>query len=809
MAVENRPADQANQRTIWLWKSCLNAAFRTALACTLVGLATLYGPASIKAQIAFPAFSYVTVILVVTNATLGDAVRGCWFAVYATVQGVCPAILCLWIIGPTRLNAVSTAVVLGISAFFIVLPEWSHVVAKRIALGQLVIVYVIGYINGGSTEPVMHPVHVATSTAVGVVACVIALLLPFPYLASSEVKQSCKMFADNASNRLKLFTKAFCAEDKQTSHSLLSQAKSLASSSTKILQSIKSKQESMKWERLPIKFFKSYCMNPGDKFQKLETLLKGMEMALTSSKFPVTTQSVSEEFKNGLKVLEESIGAHLNQIRAGFNGGSTTVPESSSGPGHVSMEFLQTLQTTTATTKEDLPSLFFLFCLNLLQRESKTVQFSSSASGKPDPPVQSKEGSRTGFFSNPSDFVAWPATLSTKNRVFAALKCSLSLGLAVLFGLIYSKENGFWAGLPVAISLAAGREATFKIANVKAQGTVLGTVYGVLGCFVFERFVQIRFLALLPWFIVTSFLQKSKLYGQAGAVSAVIGAVLILGRRSFGTPSDFAIARIIETFIGLTCSVAVELVLQPTRAASLAKSQLSKTLGTLRRCLVTSMNLQTKQSIQTALKSDINELQKFIEEAEQEPNFWFLPFNCAGYRKMLCSMSKMADLLLFASHAIASVELQLERLDGESKEWLIEKMNTELEKFRKLTVNSVTCFEEISSMKSLSDLEKKVPSDLEMGKISNSGIASDYEDEMERIMNSFLDRVPEVVSSVQEDGGKEEMVLSMSGVAFCMNKMMKGTKEIEMCMKEIVQWENPSRLVNLNEIYCKLHAFDV
>ncbi|KAL0393712.1 UNVERIFIED_CONTAM: hypothetical protein Slati_4337400 [Sesamum latifolium] len=108
-------------RAIW-WR-CLASAFRTALACTIVGALTLFGPEFITRQVAFPAFSYVTVILVVTDATLGDTLRGCWLALYATVQGVCPAILSLWLIGPARLTNSTTAVVVAISAFVVVLPR--------------------------------------------------------------------------------------------------------------------------------------------------------------------------------------------------------------------------------------------------------------------------------------------------------------------------------------------------------------------------------------------------------------------------------------------------------------------------------------------------------------------------------------------------------------------------------------------------------------------------------------------------------------------------------------------------------------
>lgn len=65
--------------------------------------------------------------------------------------------------------------------------EATHLVSKRIALAETVIVYVFAFINGGSTEAIMHPLHVAASTGVGVLACVLALLVPFPRLASQEV----------------------------------------------------------------------------------------------------------------------------------------------------------------------------------------------------------------------------------------------------------------------------------------------------------------------------------------------------------------------------------------------------------------------------------------------------------------------------------------------------------------------------------------------------------------------------------------------------------------------------------------------
>lgn len=179
---------QMTDRGRAMWRTCLASAFRTALACTIVGSATLYGPEWILRHVAFPAFSYVTVILIITDATLGDTLRGCWLAFYATCQSVGPAILTLRLIGPARLSAATTSLAAALAAFVVVLPNSStHLVAKRIALGQIVLIYVIAYIKGAQTEPLMHPLQVAASTLLGVVACVFALLVPLPRLATCEV----------------------------------------------------------------------------------------------------------------------------------------------------------------------------------------------------------------------------------------------------------------------------------------------------------------------------------------------------------------------------------------------------------------------------------------------------------------------------------------------------------------------------------------------------------------------------------------------------------------------------------------------
>lgn len=59
-----------------------------------------------------------------------------------------------------------------------------------------------------------------------------------------QVKQNCKLFAENASERFNLFVKAFTAEDNSCALAFISQAKSLVKTGSKLLQGIKTKQVS-------------------------------------------------------------------------------------------------------------------------------------------------------------------------------------------------------------------------------------------------------------------------------------------------------------------------------------------------------------------------------------------------------------------------------------------------------------------------------------------------------------------------------------------------------------------------------------
>ncbi|KAK3031707.1 hypothetical protein RJ639_035293 [Escallonia herrerae] len=831
----------AGDRARAVWRARLGSAFRTGLACGVVGCTTLYGPAHLRSQLPFAAFSYVTTILIVSDATLGDTLKGCWHAFYATIQVLPPSILTLWVVGPDRFSVWGAALAVAVTAFFVALPESTHLLTKRIAFGQLVIVYVGAVIHGERTGTLMHPLHVAASTALGALASVLAMLLPYPRLATfemnpssfvprltstfsaantfsaqridsndriekgkkahSDVRKLFQSYTEIASERTNLYVKAFLAQDSQTGIDMISRTKPIAETGAKLLQSIELVQGGVLLERPRIRDLKHDILNPGARLQEMETSMRGMEIALTSCpSFPL--DMMDQELTNILLHAGVQLGLKLEQAKCFLPNDVMTVPETKEELLDKSLRCL----TRISPTKKDLPAFFFLFCIQLLLTDSNITRNQDSTlydSQIPNTEEMRNTHQKAQFSFRRSYDVS--SLIPSNEGLAFAFKCSLSLGLAVLFGLIYTRENGYWSGLTIAITFATGRQPTFTFSNARAQGTAMGSVYGVLCCFVLPRFTEARFLLLLPWIIFTSFLRHSRMYGQAGGISAVIGALLILGRKNYGAPDEFAIARLAEAFIGLFCMIMVELLLQPRRAATIAKSRLSQSIGTLQLCIQQivlfssqkenpSSTIMALRAQQKKLKSLVNDLENLSKYAEMEPDFWFLPFRASCYSKVQVSLSKMVALLHFMAYIMESLQQTSEKF-GDAGKQIEEHMNNDVELFKE-TLNAALKSLEITSIKSLKVFKKEWQDDkihdLESGSLPFH-VSATCDDVVEKILSSFLHNQKKVTEKIlaDEEELKGRMVLCLGSLGFCISRLLGETKEIEQGIKELVQWENP------------------
>ncbi|KAH1123376.1 hypothetical protein J1N35_006536 [Gossypium stocksii] len=792
------------------WRLRLGSALRTMLACSIVGCTTLYGPESVRHTITFPAFSYVTTILIVSDATLGDALRGCWHVLCASIQVILPSMLILRLIGPSRFNCGLAAVAVALSSFLIALPGSTHLTAKRIAFGQTVIIYVGAVIQGAKTGIIIHPIHVAASTALGAVASILAMLFPYPHLAYREVRKICRFYAENASNRFNLLVEAFCAKGDMAAHNLITDARLLSKAGAKLIGSIKDKHEGMLWEKPWLRFLKPKRSDPGEKLQEMDMPIQGMEWALTScTSFPV--RMMDEELVDVLQIEKKQIALKLEQAMRSVPFDAATTPDMK---GENTDRSLWT-QKAISTNHEDLSSFFFLYCMELLEDGPACILKNGQEAKIQESSQPKKQGKSR---------VKQMQSFCRENFVFA-IKCSFSLGLAVLFGLIYNKENGYWSGLTIAISFVTERQATFMVANARAQGTAMGSVYGILCCFIFKKLTDLRFLLLLPWIIFTSFLRHSRMYGQAGGIAAVIGASLILGRKNYGTPSEFAIARTAEATIGLICFVTVEILFHPSRSATLAKTELSRTLRALQDCFkVISLHTDRKDNLrelmqekQKKLRHHVRELQNFIAEAELEPNFWFLPFHCGCYNKLLISISKMTDLVHFTIHLIGFLSAASQML-GITWEEFQEQIKNVLEHLVDKTGSLSKCLDKVLLVKSLEEIEKQlqmesVSQDLELGKSPNADVSTGlgYEEtSISEIGKSFLQYTIRVADKTEhnevEEMLKSQMVLCLSSLGYCLNDLKREATETEKEIAELLKWENPTRHVNFPELLSKLHA---
>ncbi|XP_012569397.1 uncharacterized protein [Cicer arietinum] len=781
------------------WRTHLGSALRTTLACTIVGCTSLYGPEPIERYIKFPAFSYVTTILIVSDATLGDTLKGCWHVLCATIQVMILSQISFQVIRPENFSNRIAALALAASAFLVALPASTNLMTKRIAFGQLVIVYVSTIIYRQEGVAV-HSIHVACSAALGALASVLAMLLPYPRLAYDEAMKFYRIYTKNTSERLNCNIEAISASDNSTAVGFKTQAEYLSTTGTKLHQSIITKLDGMHWEQPQRIIFNSNRIDTEAKLQDLDITIRGMDIALSSCKsFPVGV--IDEELRGVLLNCRGLIGQKLDQqANCSVPFDATTIQEMKQD---IFNKYL-------SIAYKDLPTSFFLYCVQLLLDDL-------SISNKIDHVLKNSQISGGSKWSYNKIKELLMNLIPSNQSLNFALKSSLSLGLAVLFGLIYDRENALWSGLTIAISFVTGRQPTFTVANARGQGTAMGSIYGIICAFIFSSSVDLRFLCLIPWVIFVSFLRHSRMYGESGGISAVIGALLILGRMNYYVPpSQFGVARMAEAAIGLTCFIIVEVLLSPSRAATLAKSELSRTIRTLQDCVkqisminhseidMSSSSYQALREEQKKLKLFVCQLEEFTAEAEREPNFWFLPFHTACYSNMLESLSRTVDLLLFVAYSMEHVT-QLAQKDRVIWMDLQYRGNENVKIFKDKADPILKSLEEITRMKSFKKLENELKSvnvskDIESQEYPNVDAFRNLsrDEVVDNITNSFLQHLEEIASKTHTNKDEEmlkvQMILHYSCFGFCTSSLMREIMKIESEIKELLIWENSNKL---------------
>ncbi|CAN6171607.1 unnamed protein product [Urochloa humidicola] len=680
---------EARQLVMGRWRSSVASGLRAALACTIVGLVSLYAPLAVRRHITFPAFSYVVTVIIVTDATLGTALRGAVSAVHATLMGAAPSVLALWLAHRTRAaqSVLSTTAVVALTTFSVALPESVGPVAKRIALGQIIIIYVARFQQGEGFAPSVHPCNVVACTALGVAAALLAVLLPWPRLATREARDKGRVYKALAAERVRVMVDAcaiiiigsssaavaLCSRQRRRQMAAcMSEAKRLAAASTALLQHINAIKEDVLWER--------GCGSAAasdDDISMLELPLTGMQIALSSMMMiddGDKLRLIREEHRHAGDIMTTM----RDQIRLAL----LTAPNKETTAGLRSSNPPRFLCLPSQLQHKLGPLWLFLFSLYQLRAAAEgllvananvnkkiapaatpTAQQESSTDDEPSPlqveTTAAADGQEKKTASHHPAAAAAAATTKTNGKgrkLVAAAKCGFSLGLAVLLGLLFSNDHGFWSGLIVATTIAADRDSTWAVAAACAHGTALGSVYAVVGCLLISQqrllIMDLRFVALLPWMVLATLLKRSRAYGPAGGVAAALSGIIIMGRRYDEPPMAFTVSRLVETFIGIACAVMADIIFQPgARPSVKAREQLTRCIATtLAACCAADDDASASGPSQSQLIHNNNKgltlLRRHAAEAASEPSYlWLPPFPAACYDNIQGSLDRMAQLL--------------------------------------------------------------------------------------------------------------------------------------------------------------------
>ncbi|MCO5569100.1 hypothetical protein L7F22_022807 [Adiantum nelumboides] len=296
-------------------------------------------------------------------------------------------------------------------------------------------------------------------------------------------------------------------------------------------------------------------------------------------------------------------------------------------------------------------------------------------------------GSKHAKQKNPSNMFSLDQLLAgleffkpNSQQLRAAFKLSLAMALGGFLGFWFNNSKGYWADITLALGYTGvAKGGSFKVAVLRTLGTVSGSIYGLMVVLATFNFPAMRFVALIPWVVFTSFLRQSKIFGYSGAVSAFTGAIVILARTNKdSTDQEFTVIRIVEAFLGMASFVMVEILVMPRRAASMVKPEIISGFSKLQEFISAicsayssedcdicggSKTVEELQSKEEKLRKAINSQNALVKEAAEEPQFWFAPFPEKIFAKVMEEQRNMLEMLHFS----VAVFEEIKQITGEAK----------------------------------------------------------------------------------------------------------------------------------------------
>lgn len=266
------------------WRSRLSTAFRTGWACLMVGLILQVGSKHVQ-WVTFPIFGYVMAVTVVGESTAGKAMQDALAIITGTAQGIGISLVVLQLLPPARFfqNIGAAIACIAISAFFIGLPKKTptkNILHKRIMLAHCAIIYVTAVVQHENMDPILFPLRLAGTTIVGATCGALALVLPYPRFAISEIHSHTKLAARVTSERLRVLIDAFFTTNNARAPALNLQAKALAKISSSVHSEIASIENDMGWEIKKLPYTSDKLQHVTRGLSSLRANLVGMELAM-------------------------------------------------------------------------------------------------------------------------------------------------------------------------------------------------------------------------------------------------------------------------------------------------------------------------------------------------------------------------------------------------------------------------------------------------------------------------------------------------------------------------------------------------
>jgi hypothetical protein len=253
-----------------------------------------------------------------------------------------------------------------------------------------------------------------------------------------------------------------------------------------------------------------------------------------------------------------------------------------------------------------------------------------------------------------------------------------------------------------------------------------------------------------------------------------------MGRRYDEAPMAFTIARLVETFIGISCAVLADLVFQPgARPSVQAREQLTRCIAALADCccLVAEPSSELKR-----VQQELVLLRKYATEAGTEPTYlWLPPFPAACYDKIQGSLGRMAQLLQLYHQArrCMSVSLSHQQVDVDDDT----NTNTiQQRRFSSLASSSLShCLRMLEPRREA----KGQVVDLEAGTAA-AGCSCCYKDE--EVVAFFLAQAGEAKllllnddddDSVQQPEERFLVLCCLGSIALCMGEILNEAQRLE------------------------------